>query len=107
MGRPHARMRKDRLVTEGLQDLAQRLAKAARATGAVRMPEPVAGQASLGGEALRIASLMLGQRPATGGAGRGAAGTDVPRPADLVTDDERDGLIGGRDAASRDDDGAL
>lgn len=90
---------------EGFQNLAQRLAKAARAPGAVRMPEPVEGQASPGGEALRIASLMLGQRTATGGAGRGAAGTDVPRPADLVTDDERDGLIGGRLTVSRDHDG--
>ena len=101
-------MRKDRLVTEGLQHLAQRIAKAKRAHGAVRMHEPVAGRTSPGGEAFRIASLMLGQRPTIGGAGRRAAGTDVPRPADLVTDDERDGLIGGRDAASRDDDdGAL
>lgn len=106
MGRPHAWMRKDRLVTEGLQDLAQRLANAARAAGEVRRPEPAAGHTSPGGEALRIASLMLAKRPTTGRAGRVAAGVDLPRPADLVTEDERDGLIGGRDAASRDD-GAL
>src|SRR5688500_11535632 len=100
MGRPHAWMRKDRLVTEGFQDLGQRIVRAARLAVAVHMSASVVERTSPGGEALRLASQILRRRVATGGAGQRAAGEDIPRPADLVTDDERDGLIG-RDAGPR------
>ena len=95
-------MRKDRLVTEGFQDLGQRMIRAARLAVAVHMYESAVELTSPGGEALRIASRVARRRVVeTGGAGPQSAGTDVPRPADLVTDDERDGLIG-RDADPRD-----
>ena len=107
LGRPHAGMRKDRLVvTEGFQqDLGQRIVRAARMAVAVHLYESAAERTnSPGGEvALRIASQILRRRQlGTGGAGshRTAAGADIPCPADLVTDDERDELIG-RDADDR------
>ena len=88
-------------MTEGFQNLGQRIVQAARLAVAVHMYESAAQHTSPGGEALRIATRIL-QQPtiAAGGAGRREAGTDVPRPGDLVTDDERDGLIG-RDADPR------
>ena len=87
-------MRKDRLVTDGLENLGQRMIQAARLAVAVHLYESVAERTSHGGDALRIASQILRRRVEAGGAGPRAAGADCPRPGDLVTDDERDGLIG-------------
>jgi hypothetical protein len=87
-------MRKDRLVSDELQNLGQRIIQAARLAVAVHLYESVAERTSHGGDAVRIASQLLRRRVETGGAGPRAAGEDLPRPGDLVTDDERDGLIG-------------
>ena len=88
-------MRKDRLVTDGLENLGQRIIQAARLAVAVHLYESVAERTSHGGDALRIASQFLRRRVEAGGAGPRAAGGDCcPQPGDLVTDDERDGLIG-------------
>jgi hypothetical protein len=90
-------------VTEGFQNLGQRMVQAARLAVAVHLYESAAERTSHGGDALRIASRVLRRRRVeAGGAGPRAAGAaaDAPRPGDLVTDDERDGLIG-RDADPR------
>jgi hypothetical protein len=87
-------------VTKGLQDPGQRPPESARVVTAVCAHGSAAGHHSPGGEALRIAGQILRRRAAAGGAGQCSAGEDIPRPADLVTDDERDGLIG-RDADRR------
>jgi len=100
LGRSVRRMRKDRLVTEGFQNLGQRLVQAARLAVAVHLYESVVERTSHGGDTLRIASQVLRRRVEIGGAGPREAGDDVPQPGDLVTDDERDGLIG-RSADSR------
>lgn len=93
-------MRKDRLVTEGFQDLGQRIVQAARLAVEIHMHESGLERTSPGGEALRLARQILQRRAMAGGAGQRVAGQDIPRPGDLVTDDERDGLIG-RDADPR------
>ena len=85
---------------EGIQDLGQRIVQAARMAVAVHLYESVARHTDPHGDAIRVARQILRRRVATGGAGQRAAGEDIPRPADLVTDDERDGLIG-RDAGPR------
>lgn len=81
-------------MSDELQNLGQRIIQAARLAVAVHLYESVAERTSHGGDAVRIASQLLRRRVETGGAGPRAAGEDLPRPGDLVTDDERDGLIG-------------
>ena len=86
---------------EGIQDLGQRIVQAARMAVAVHLYESVARHTDPQGDAIRVAGQILRRRVEAGGAGPRAAGEDLPRPGDLVTDDERDGLIG-RDADPRD-----
>ena len=92
-------------MRDGSLNLGRQMVRAARLAVAVRRYESALGHVSPGGEALHIAGQLLRQRVATGGAGQRAAGEDTPRPADLVTDDERHGLTGHdadpRDAAGR------
>ena len=85
---------------EGIQDLGQRIVQAARMAVAVHLYESVARHTDPHGDAIRVARQILRRRVATGGAGpRGAHGgvehqPTSPRLGDLVTDDERDGLMG-------------
>jgi hypothetical protein len=95
-------------LMEGFQDLGQRIVQAARMAVAVHLYESVARRTAPDGDALRAARQILRRRVATGGAGLlEAPGDDdtvgsvdsapaptTPRLGDLVTDDERDGLMG-------------
>ena len=93
---------------EGIQDLGQRIVQAARMAVAVHLYESVARHTDPQGHAIRVARQILRRRVATGGAGLHVAhGTGehqppAPRLGDLVTDDERDGLMGFDDAAEPD-----
>ena len=90
---------------EGFQDLGQRIVQAARMAVAVHLYESVACRTSPDGDAQRAARQILRRRVATGGAGLlDAPGEEhdgfvqpadtSPRLGDLVTEDERDGLMG-------------
>ena len=90
---------------EGFQDIGQRIVQAARMAVAVHLYESVARQTDPEGDAIRVARQILGRRVATGGAGLLEAPGDEqggqlqppspsPRLGDLVTDDERNGLMG-------------
>jgi hypothetical protein len=88
---------------DGIQDLGARIVEAARVAVAMHLYESVAqsttpanGQVGLG-----AARQILRRRVETGGAGPCLA--DDSRLGDLVTDDERDGLMG-RDGGKRTDD---
>ena len=103
---------------EGFQDIGQRIVQAARMAVAVHLYESVARQTNPEGDAIRVAKQILRRRVATGGAGLLEAPGDIeggqpsppprsPRLGDLVTDDERNGLMGldtwGDDAPARDE----
>jgi hypothetical protein len=83
---------------DGIQNMGQRIVEAARLAVAVHFYESVAQITTPeNGAALRAARQILRRRVETGGAGSCDAGPDVqtsPRLGDLVTDDERDGLMG-------------
>jgi hypothetical protein len=90
---------------EGFQDLGQRIVQAARMAVAVHLYESVARRTAPDGDALRAARQILWRQVATGGAGLLEAPGEEhdgvvqppdhsPRLGDLVTDDERDGLMG-------------
>jgi len=93
---------------EGFQDLGQRIVQAARMAVAVHLYESVARHTDPQGDAIRVARQILRRRVATGGAGLhvahggGEHQPPAPRLGDLVTDDERDGLMGFDDAAEPD-----
>ena len=100
---------------EGFHDLGQRIVQAARMAVAVHLYESVARRTDPDGDALRAARQILRRQVATGGAGLLEAPGDEhdddglappsahsPRLGDLVTDDERDGLMGFDDAAEPD-----
>ena len=82
-------------MTDGLENLGQRIIQAARLAVAVHLYESVVERTSHGCDGLRIASQILRRRVEAGGAGPRETGEHhAPRLGDLVTDDERDGLIG-------------
>jgi hypothetical protein len=96
---------------DGIQDFGQRIVQAARLAVAVHLYESVAGQTDRDGPGCRAARQILRQIErqvtATGGAGLpDAAAADPPTASTggvggglraLLTDDERDGLVGADD----------
>jgi len=90
---------------DGIQDLGQRIVEAARLAVAVHLYESVARTTTTpddNGAGLRAARQILRRRVEIGGAGPRDAGN--PRLGDLVTDDERDGLMGRGDDQDADND---
>ena len=96
---------------DGIQDLGLRIVQAARLAVAVHLYESAARITSpANGDAVRAARQILRRQLTTGGAGPvdpGESDGDGIKPSgsrlgDLVTDDERDGLMG--HDAERDED---
>ena len=84
---------------DGIQDLGQRMVEAARLAVAMHLYEsaarttPATAAATDAGAGLGAARQLLRRHVRIGGADPRNAGTSA-RLGDLVTDDERDGLVG-------------